>query len=755
MGASPSPEVEREVRAPVRGLAALAVCLLGLLASAALAAPAARADADPGDLDESFGGEGIVTTAFTSFGGAFATDIAIQGNLIAAAGGDGGGRFALGIYTRSGSVLNRTTTNLGGDDRANGVAFTPGSPQKIVSAGTMNPSSGDPRFALTRHNLLGVIDRDFGGDGEVTTAVRDRSNAEAVAVQPDGKVVAAGDSRDGVLFPDTDFALARYRSDGTLDPTFDGDGIVITGFGEEDLAHAVAIQPNGKIVVAGHTWAEDRPGILFQRFALARLHPNGSLDFTFDDDGKVSTDLFGGNDRANAVAIQRDGKIVVAGSAFVSGRRFAVARYNPNGSLDRTFSGDGKLSTTFAGGDAEANAVAIQADGKIVVAGRTASGGGDVALARYNANGTLDGSFGNSGRVRTGITGGDESAHGIAIQPDGKIVIAGQTSTSDGRFLLARYHAEPFDDTPPETTIESAPPDPTNDPEPTFEFGSSEEGSRFACSIDDGAFIPCSPSQTFGPFEDGDHSLEVRATDRAGNTDPTPAIRNFTVDTVAPETTIDAGPSGTISDPVPTFGFSSSESGSSFECDLDGGGFAPCSSPHTVGPLADGAHSVSVRATDEAGNTDATPASRSFTVEVSGPPSPPPDASEQVDTGVEGPILKARKKQRLGKRIRVKLRGGAAEAVRGTAKGKIVKPAKRKRNRKRFRLKRVKKSSAADELKRYKLKPKRRKHRRKVRRLLRRGRTLKAKVRLKLRDQAGHRIVLKRTVRLKAKRKRR
>ncbi|MGH2945622.1 MAG: hypothetical protein ACRDPC_05065 [Solirubrobacteraceae bacterium] len=589
-------------------------------------APPAHADAEPGDRDTSFGGDGIVTTAFTSFGGAFATDIAIRNNRIAAVGGDGGGRFALGIYNLDGSLrFDRVTTNFGGDDRANAVAFTPLG--KIVAAGATTPSGGAPRFALARYFGFGTIDMGFGGDGTVTTAINRGAIAHDVALQDDGKIVAAGQVQDenfvGSL-RDLEFALARYNADGSLDRSFDGNGIRVVDFdssdesgpSDHDVARAVAIQPDGRIVAVGRQALCGDPCRL--RFAVTRHNLDGSLDITFDGDGKLRTTFAGVDASARAVALQPDGKIVAAGEA---GGGFALTRYNTNGSLDTSFGGDGRVASSIGVGNDRAEAVAIQGDGKIVAAGRTAEGGGNVAIARYLPGGALDPTFGDAGRVITGI-GGDESASGIALQgagtlpDDGKIVIAGETSSGDGRFLLARYHAEAFDTTPPNTAIISSPADPTNDPEPSFGLGSSEPGSSFECELDRAGFEPCSSPHVVGPLADGAHTLRARATDEAGNADPTPASRSFTVDTTPPETTI-SGPGGTIADPAPSFGLGSSEPGSSFQCELDGAGFEPCSSPHAIGPLPDGAHALRTRATDQAGNTDPTPASRGFTVDTS------------------------------------------------------------------------------------------------------------------------------------------
>ena len=168
------------------------------------------------------------------------------------------------------------------------------------------------------------------------------------------------------------------------------------------------------------------------------------------------------------------------------------------------------------------------------------------------------------------------------------------------------------DTAPPDTTIDSGPAGTTNDPTPTFGF-SSEAGASFQCKVDSGSYAACSSPKTTSLLTDGSHTFHVRARDAAGNPDPTPASRTFTVDTTPPDTTIDSGPAGTTNDPTPTFGFSS-EAGASFQCKVDSGSYAACSSPKTTSFLTDGSHTFSVRAKDEVGNVEAAPALRSFTV---------------------------------------------------------------------------------------------------------------------------------------------
>jgi uncharacterized delta-60 repeat protein len=213
---------------------------------------------------------------------------------------------------------------------------------------------------------------------------------------------------------------------------------VINDFGSNETGWAVAIQSDGKIVQAG----ESGFGVTAD-FALARYNPDGSLDSTFDSDGRVTTDIVGGNDRGAGIALQPDSKIIVAGTASAD---IALARYNPDGSLDATFDGDGKVTTDFNASFDLGNAVALQSDNKIVVAGNSDGGGSltaDFALARYNPDGSLDTTFGSDGKVTTAFNSTSfDTARAVAIQPsDGKIVAAGmspQTGT-DFDFAVARY----------------------------------------------------------------------------------------------------------------------------------------------------------------------------------------------------------------------------------------------------------------------------------------------------------------------------
>ena len=326
----------------------------------------------------------------------------------------------------------------------------------------------------------GDLDLTFSGDGKQTTNLGfGASRAAAIVRQPDGKIVAVGSDRQ---HGDDDFALARYNTDGSLDTSFSGDGKKTTDFGgDDDQATGVALQGDGKIVVVGSAG-----GCCFTpiNFALARYNPNGSLDTSFSGDGKQTTD-FGGDGGANGVALQADGKIVAVGTRAADAPTSRSPATTPNGSLDTSFSGDGKQTTDFGGSDV-ARGVAIQGDGKIVAVGNAgratsrspattrtarstraspatasrrptsgaptgragwrsrgrqdrrgrASDGADFALARYNPNGSLDTSFSGDGKQTTDF-GGSDGANGVALQGDGKIVAVGNGAA-------ARLRARPL-----------------------------------------------------------------------------------------------------------------------------------------------------------------------------------------------------------------------------------------------------------------------------------------------------------------------
>lgn len=304
---------------------------------------------------------------------------------------------------------------------------------KLVVLG--NVDGGD--VAVARFTAAGALDATFGGDGIVVLDLGGTEDAAGVALDAQGRVVVATTRTQGST---VEFALARLRTDGELDTNFSDTGRRVLDFGSsaESRAAGVAVQPDGKIVVAG-----TRTNASGSVFAIARLEPDGDFDTTFAGNGKRVVD-FGvdnGNDvTASGVAIQDDGKVLVAGTLQgAAGSQFALARIDAAGEPDPSLDGNGKVVTDF-GPDAMGAAVAVGATGRIVVAGtRQGAGDDDFALAVYEPGGSLDESFAGNGK-RTIDFSADESASGVAIQADGKIVVVGTRSGVNGDdFALARY----------------------------------------------------------------------------------------------------------------------------------------------------------------------------------------------------------------------------------------------------------------------------------------------------------------------------
>jgi uncharacterized delta-60 repeat protein len=285
------------------------------------------------------------------------------------------------------------------------------------------------------------LDPSFGSGGKVTAA---QSAPAAIALQSDGKIVLVGS-----------LTLARYENDGSPDPSFGSDGgIVSVDFGGSSYsaAQSLAVQPDGKIVVAGYT-TSDTQGTQYE-FALARYTPEGTPDLDFPGGGRLMTDFVGGYDKAYSVLIQPDGKIVVAGVTSTAGAfgqtEFGVARYTADGDLDPGFGSGGKVMTPIAGLSGSAAAVALQTDGKIVVAGPIYGAGGEnteFGLVRYSADGTPDPDFGDGGIVSADFGLPYIYPTGLALQDDDKPVVVGWVGGSPDTFAVARFDATGNPDT--------------------------------------------------------------------------------------------------------------------------------------------------------------------------------------------------------------------------------------------------------------------------------------------------------------------
>ncbi len=321
---------------------------------------------------------------------------------------------------------------------------------KIVIGGyAQRDGTGNYDFAVVRLNTDGAMDTTFSSDGKAVVAFDHGGGgddrATGVAIQADGKIVLVGYAQKQSL-GDNDIAMARLKTDGSLDTAFTGDGRKVIGFNNngagDDRGAAVAIQPDGSIVVVGYAQAG---GTGNDDFAIARVTPNGSMDKTFSSDGKktVAFNVGGaGTDRATSVALQADGAIVVAGSATaVNGDGdFAVTRIKKNGSMDKTFSGDGRKMVPFNLGaslEDQATGVVIQADGSIVLGGFaqvSATGDFDFAATRLTSVGELDTSFSTDGKksIPFNMGGSDhDMANGIVLQTDGKVVLVGHALFTD------------------------------------------------------------------------------------------------------------------------------------------------------------------------------------------------------------------------------------------------------------------------------------------------------------------------------------
>lgn len=343
-----------------------------------------------------------------------------------------------------------TTDFSDSSDIANAVALQPDG--KLVVAGTtyINNDSSASDFAITRCNANGTLDATFGVNGKVTTDFPGLAAVvSAVVVQPDGKIVVAGGAFPIFVFAGR-YQLARYNSNGTLDTSFGSGGIVTTSFPVGgSFASALALQSDGKIIAAGTDFVDFRPNEDSSNtdFALARYNPDGTLDTTFGNGGLVTTDFDGFNDDAFSVLIQPDGKIIAVGSAKNPSTfyDFAAVRYLANGAIDASFGDHGRVRTDFGGLQRDqARSAALQSDGKIVAAGfATFFNDVEFAVVRYTSNGTLDTTFHGDGRVLIDFGSFLQSAYSVLIQPDGKIVTVGYPNTelSDSDFLVARLNS--------------------------------------------------------------------------------------------------------------------------------------------------------------------------------------------------------------------------------------------------------------------------------------------------------------------------
>ena len=322
---------------------------------------------------------------------------------------------------------------------------------KIIISGDDFSSYSD----IVRYKSNGTIDSSFGTNGNVVFHIGTGSVQEPkVIVQPDNKIVVSSICEDNT--GKYCFGIARLNTDGSFDNSFNGTGKLIVSFntmGYDDYPFAIALQLDGKIVVVGRGHNNSAS----QYFAGVRINSNGTLDNSFGGGGKVLTAIGNPYPTATCVVVQPDGKIVVGGyteSASTWPISFAILRYNTDGTLDNSFGIGGKDTAYFGVGGSsgsnldqdEAFAIALQSDGKIILTGSSylaSNNYSTFATLRYNNNGTLDNSFGISGKVNTQAPIGfiNPGATGVIIQQDGKVVIGGTCSIPSVKrnFALVRY----------------------------------------------------------------------------------------------------------------------------------------------------------------------------------------------------------------------------------------------------------------------------------------------------------------------------
>jgi uncharacterized delta-60 repeat protein len=339
--------------------------------------------------------------------------------------------------------INRST------DIANAVAIQPDGKLVVVGQAYKHNDYSEEDFVVARYNTDGTLDTTFGRSGRVRTDFPGLAAVpSSVVIQPDGKIVVAGGAFPLFTFAG-DFKVVRYNPNGSLDTSFGNGGIVTTTFPQGSYAFDLALQSDGKLIAAGTVFVDFDPGDMSDTdFALARYNPDGSLDTTFGNSGTVTTDFLGHEDDAFSVLIQPDGKIVAVGSANdpATFYDFAAVRYLGNGTIDETFGVGGRVRTDFGDQNFDrARSAALQSDGRIVAAGFAISQNGGVqnfAVARYTSSGVLDTTFSRDGKTQIDFGNCCQSATKVLLQSDGKIITVGGSNgeSSEDDFLLARLN---------------------------------------------------------------------------------------------------------------------------------------------------------------------------------------------------------------------------------------------------------------------------------------------------------------------------
>ena len=313
---------------------------------------------------------------------------------------------------------------------------------KILLGGSCVNGLIDLDFCIARFNSDGTLDTTFETSGNVIQpSVSSSDNGQSLAIQPDGKILLGGVCDIGSNKEINDFCIARFNSDGTLDTTFGNSGKIIQPIGSStDEGYSLTIQPDGKILLGGTCYNGSN-----NDFCIARFNSDGTLDTTFGNSGKVIQPIGSSNDFGRSLVIQPDGKILLGGYCDNGGNDdLCIARFNPNGTLDTSFGrrGSGKVIQPIGPYDDWGYSLAIQPDGKILLGGYCFidTSNDDFCIARFNSDGTLDTSFGSSGKVIQPIGSSYDWGRSLVIQPDGKILLGGSCyNGSNYDFCIARF----------------------------------------------------------------------------------------------------------------------------------------------------------------------------------------------------------------------------------------------------------------------------------------------------------------------------
>jgi hypothetical protein len=516
-----------------------------------------------------------VSVVVGDFNGDGDPDVATAGSSVSVNLGGPGGSFGGDTPTgASGDLQSIAIGDFDADDHPDLVVTDATEDTVAVLLGSPDGTFGEPTSFPVDVSPYGVAVGDFNGDDDPDLAVASLGT-DAVSILLGGP--------GGTFGPKTSIEAGYSSPMSVAVGDFNGDS-------DPDLAVG-DVRGDVTVLLGGPAATFDRVA----SYSIGSLQLDGSMKMTVGDfNGDSDPDL--------AVVDKSRGVWILRGAS--GGTFTGLTGYSLAGTAD--------LAVGDFNDDSRSDLAVSEDDGQIEV-----------------IHGKGDGTFTNLLQFSTGDTTAGVAAEDFDADDRTDLVVT-KPEGGTGNGSIAVLLNNP-DSTPPSTTITGGPSGPTNQDTPTFTFTSSETGSTFECRFDDADFSACSSPRTSAALTDGPHTFEVRATDAAGNVDPTPASRAFTVDTVAPDTTITGGPDGATNDNTPTFTFVASEPGTTFECGFNGA-FSECTSPYTSDGIGDGEHTFQVRAQDAAGNVEESAASRSFMLDRN----PPTTSITSGPSGVTG-----------------------------------------------------------------------------------------------------------------------